>query len=94
MQMRGPEVVVTGAGHRHLKNSHRPLRVKHLLTFRLPVVIVIRVKMIGFGIKVHGKEARQPQHVYTTKDTKAGESDHMCYSEHLVVQKGTTIYLS
>lgn len=24
---------------------------------------------------------------YTYKDTKAGESDHICYSEHLVIQK-------
>ena len=63
--------------------------------FRLPMVIVIRVKRIGFGNKVQGKETRQPQHVLNTaKNTKAGESDLICYSEHLVVQKSRTIYLS
>ena len=59
-EMRGPEVIVTGAGHRHLKNSQRSLRVKHMLTFHLLMVIVVRVKMIGFGNKVHGKETSQP----------------------------------
>ena len=83
MQMRGPEVVVTGTGNRHLKNSQRSLRVTHLLIFRLPIVIVIRIKMKQSPRKRNTSALTE----YTYKDTKAGESDHICYSEHLVIQK-------